>query len=73
MPEQFISGVTNRDTDPTPVECGDCGWRGTVAECIHTYQGYQVSEDDSDIEPVDECPKCNSRNLIEPGMSLAGR
>jgi len=68
-----LSGFYGRHNDPTMVECEDCGWKGQVKDCIHTYQGFQVSPVDSDIEPTDECPKCGSRNLVEPGMSMASR
>jgi len=53
--------MESRYTDQTLVECEDCGWRGTVSECVHTYES--VLPDD--VEPVDRCPKCGSRNLIE--------
>jgi len=52
------------------VECEDCGWRGQVKECVHTYRGITSTED---VEAVDECPKCGSKNLIEPGMAMAER
>ena len=47
--------------DLTMVECQDCGWRGQVKDCVHTYRRVTFIED---IEAVDECPKCGSRKLI---------
>lgn len=55
--------MESRYNDQTPVQCEDCGWQGLASECIHTYKGIPFA--DGDIEPVDECPKCNSENLIE--------
>lgn len=53
--------MESRYNDHTPVQCQDCGWQGMVSECIHTYRGTP----DWDVTPVDECPKCNSENLID--------
>ena len=36
----------------TLIECKDCGWRGAIAECVHT-------------AGISFCPKCGSKNLIE--------
>lgn len=59
----------NRHTDPTPIMCDDCKWRGTVAECIHTYRGYGGELPDgtveADVEPIDLCPVCRGENLIK--------
>ena len=60
----------SRYNDLTMVECEDCGWRGQVKECVHTYRGITSTED---VEAVDECPKCGSKILIEPGMAMAER
>ena len=57
--------VESRDNDQTLLDCEDCGWRGQVADCIHTYQVYRAKRGDADVEPVDTCPKCGSKNLIE--------
>ena len=56
--------MESRETDITLVQCEDCGWTGTVSECIHTYRA--ISLTDGDVEGIDECPKCGSENLIEP-------
>lgn len=52
----------SRYEDPTLVECEDCGWRGTVADCIHTYE--EIPGTGGDVEPIDLCPKCEGKNLI---------
>lgn len=52
----------SRYTDSTPVLCDDCKWRGTIADCIHTYRGIAPGKD---VEPVSLCPYCMSENLIE--------
>ena len=55
--------VLSRYTDEGLVQCDDCGWRGMVKDCVHTYRGIAGSE--GDVEPVDECPECGSDQLIE--------
>jgi rRNA maturation endonuclease Nob1 len=62
--------MESRNTDTTIVECEDCGWRGMAKDCYHTYRGYGHGES-ADVEPIDECPKCGSWNLIDPDMELA--
>ena len=52
-----------RDWRTTLVACKDCGWEGTVADCVHTYR--QIPLTDGDVEGVDKCPKCDSENLNE--------
>ncbi len=50
----------SRYEDKTLVECDECHWRGTIADCIHTYRNY-IDES----EPVDLCPKCGSDQLLD--------
>lgn len=58
MKQEFHS----RYDDPTPIQCEDCGWRGKVMDCIHTY--YEIPGTEGDVEPADECPDCGSDNLF---------
>jgi len=59
--------------DLSLVQCEDCGWRGTVSECTHTYEPFMGIRG-FDSELVNECPKCGSRNLtdIEGKKMLVG-
>ena len=43
------------------LECEDCGWRGEQEECDKRYLGVPGW----DVEPILQCPKCNSENLKE--------
>ena len=53
--------VESRDNDVTLIECEYCGWKGTVSECVHSYEGIPLTE--GEVEPVDYCPACGSVNL----------
>jgi len=61
--------IFSRYDDTTPVYCEDCGWKGQVRDCVHTYRG--IPGTGGDVEPVDECPKCGSENLIDIESELA--
>lgn len=39
------------------LECEDCGWRGEADDCLHP-------RTENDGERIDECPKCNSQDLV---------
>ncbi len=53
--------IESRHIDLNPVQCKDCSWQGALAECIHTYEGLPGE----DVVPVDLCPTCRGRDLIE--------
>ena len=46
-----------RHDSPEPIRCKECGWGGMVRWLIHTYEWYGDDEN-GDVEPVDECPRC---------------
>lgn len=50
----------DRHDDPRPVKCEDCGWEAQVRDCRHGYAKIAGTED---VEPVDYCPECGSKNL----------
>ena len=52
--------MEGRSNDHTPVRWHDCKWEGLVMECIHTYKGVPMS---TDVEPVDQCPRCGNENV----------
>lgn len=58
----------SRQSDPTPVKCDSCGWKGKVQDCLHSYQGDGTTtskgEPTGEVEPVDFCPKCGSDQLL---------
>ena len=53
-----------RHYDFTPVICDECGWIGPVRWCFHTYEDDGSGED---VDPVDECPECYSREIYDLG------
>ena len=59
-----------RTLDPTLVECEDCGWTGRVMDCIHRTEAHGFTMPDGNVdcalEDVDLCPKCASKNLLDP-------
>jgi hypothetical protein len=58
--------IYSRQTDPTPVVCERCGWKGQQKDAIHTYQDDGTGED---VEPCDECPECGATdNFIEAAL-----
>jgi len=52
----------SRHTDRAMVECQDCHWKGTRADCSH---GYHSSSMDEETNPEDRCPICDSPDLAE--------
>ena len=44
------------------LKCEDCGWEGLEEECKREYKGVPFSG--GDVELTEECPNCNSINLI---------
>lgn len=53
--------VESRYTDPTPVRCEDCSWQGRIMDCVHSYAPIGIT---GEVEPMDYCPECFSKNLI---------
>lgn len=51
-----LGGGRREDTDP--VYCPRCLWAGPTRWLVHTYTGGW--DEDSDVEPVDECPRCGT-------------
>lgn len=59
--------IESRHIDLTPIRCDDCGWKGRVMDCTHGYAHAWPSN----AEPMDFCPKCDSKNLIPIGEDMA--
>lgn len=53
----YVFGWGRHDS-PEPVMCPRCLWAGPVRWLAHGYSGVSVGEDDYDVEPTDECPRC---------------
>lgn len=51
-----------RRVDWIPMICEECGWRGPLRWCYHTYGDDGSGED---VEPVDECPHCFREDLVD--------
>lgn len=49
--------VLSRRISTRLVECGDCGWRGEMQECIPGYDYH------AGVNPASICPKCGSPSL----------
>ena len=47
----------SRFTDPTPVECKECGHMFLYRDAVHGYTCYSDFDCD-DCEACDECPQC---------------
>lgn len=57
--QQFSS----RYDDTRLVKCEECGWVGQVKDCLHIYR--EIVGTGGDVEPLDECPSCESEELWE--------
>ena len=56
-----MPGTYSRYDDPGLVKCLDCQWIGQVKDCSHGYKGMPIRG--GDVEPMDYCKKCGSKNL----------
>jgi Zn finger protein HypA/HybF involved in hydrogenase expression len=66
----MMSRLKEDKMEDVMLQCRDCRWIGKDSECIRRYKGY-TDRLGFDVEPVLECPKCNSENLWEIGTDKA--